>query len=251
MALLPVCRSPMISCRWPRPIAVIASMALMPVCSGSFTGCRSTTDGAWVSSSRSSVSSIGPLPSSGSPSGPTTRPRKLSPTGTDSTSPVRLTCWPSSISLNSPRMTTPISRTSRLSARPRTPFSNSSSSLAMAEGRPSTRAMPSPHSMTVPTSSRAAPSGSYSWTKRASASRISSGRIVSSAIVLYVFPCVVFRLQVFPRRIHAHVGQPASLRRTAASLRAAVPSISSSPIWTEIPPMTVGSITMFRCTWCP
>ena len=61
MAVLPVCRSPMISCRWPRPIAVIASMALMPVCSGSFTGWRSTTDGACVSSGRSSVSSIGPL----------------------------------------------------------------------------------------------------------------------------------------------------------------------------------------------
>ena len=192
MALLPVCRSPMISSRWPRPIAVIASMALMPVCSGSFTGWRSTTEGACVSSGRSSVSSIGPRPSSGSPSGPTTRPRKLSPTGTDRISPVRRTCWPSSISLNSPRITTPISRTSRLRARPRTPFSNSSSSLAMAEGSPSTRAMPSPHSVTVPTSSREAPSGSYSWTKRASASRISSGRIVSSAIVLYVFPCVGF-----------------------------------------------------------
>ena len=33
----------MISWRWPRPIAVIASIALMPVCSGSFTGCRCTT----------------------------------------------------------------------------------------------------------------------------------------------------------------------------------------------------------------
>ncbi len=39
-AVLPVCRSPMISWRWPRPIAVIASIALIPVCSGSFTGWR-------------------------------------------------------------------------------------------------------------------------------------------------------------------------------------------------------------------
>ena len=37
MAVLPVCRSPMISSRWPRPIGVIASIALIPVCSGSFT----------------------------------------------------------------------------------------------------------------------------------------------------------------------------------------------------------------------
>ena len=49
-ALLPVCRSPMISCRWPRPMAVMASMALMPVCSGSFTGWRCTTVGACSSS---------------------------------------------------------------------------------------------------------------------------------------------------------------------------------------------------------
>ncbi len=54
IAVLPVCRSPMISSRWPRPMAVIASMALMPVCSGSFTGWRSTTEGACVSSRRSS-----------------------------------------------------------------------------------------------------------------------------------------------------------------------------------------------------
>ncbi len=238
IAVLPVCRSPMISCRWPRPMAVIASMALMPVCIGSFTGWRSTTEGACVSSRRSSWLSMGPLPSSGSPSGPTTRPRKASPTGTDRISPVRLTCWPSSISLNSPRMTTPISRTSRLSARPRTPFSNSSSSLAMADGRPSTRAMPSPHSITVPISSRAAPSGSYSWTKRASASLISSGRIVSSAIVL--LSC---RSSSLPGSLAC---QLASLRRTAASRLAAVPSISSSPIWTEIPPTTEGSSTTFR-----
>jgi hypothetical protein len=30
-AVLPVCRSPMMSSRWPRPIGIRASMALMPV----------------------------------------------------------------------------------------------------------------------------------------------------------------------------------------------------------------------------
>ncbi len=183
MAVLPVCLSPMISSRWPRPIGVMASMALIPVCSGSFTFWRCTTDGACSSRARSSVPSISPLPSSGTPSGSTTRPRNPSPTGTDSTSPVRRTCWPSSTLLKSPRMTTPISRMSRLSARPRIPPGNSSSSLAIAEGSPSTRAMPSPSSATVPTSCLEAPSGSYAWTKLASASRISSGRIVSSAMV--------------------------------------------------------------------
>src|SRR5215469_1236948 len=184
IAVLPVCRSPMISSRWPRPIGVIASMALIPVCSGSLTFWRCTTDGACSSRARSSVPSISPLPSSGTPSGSTTRPRNPSPTGTDSTSPVRRTCWPSSTLAKSPRMTTPISRTSRFSASPRIPPGNSSSSFAIAEGSPSTRAIPSPASATVPTSCLEASSGSYAWTKLARASRISSGRIVSSAMFL-------------------------------------------------------------------
>src|SRR4051812_14039831 len=83
----------------------------------------------------------------------------------------------------------PISRSSRLRARPRVPSSNFSSSLAMAEGRPSTLAMPSPAKVTVPTSSREAASGWYDWTKFSSASRISSGRIVSSAIWVPCSPC--------------------------------------------------------------
>ena len=72
----------MISSRWPRPTFVIASIALIPVWSGSFTGWRSTTPGALNSSGRRSVVSIGPWPSSGLPSGSTTRPSSASPTGT-------------------------------------------------------------------------------------------------------------------------------------------------------------------------
>ncbi len=87
----------MISWRWPRPIAVIASIALMPVCSASFTGWRAITFGACSSSSRKPSFSISPRPSIGLPSGSTTRPRNASPTGTESTRPVRLTCWPSSM----------------------------------------------------------------------------------------------------------------------------------------------------------
>ena len=51
-------------------------------------------------------------------------------------------------------MTAPISRWSRFSATPSTPPANSSSSLVMADGSPSTWAMPSPVSVTMPTSSR-------------------------------------------------------------------------------------------------
>ena len=43
---------------------------------------------------------------------------------------------------------------------PRVPSSNSSSSFAMADGRPETLAMPSPHSTTAPTSSVEAVPGS-------------------------------------------------------------------------------------------
>src|SRR5690606_24130995 len=47
--------------------------------------------------------------------------------------------------------TAPIESSSRLSARPNRPDSNSSSSLTAASGSPATRAMPSPTSMTRPT----------------------------------------------------------------------------------------------------
>ena len=77
----------MMSSRWPRPMGIIASMALMPVCSGSLTGWRSTTPGALNSMGRKSVVSIGPLSSSGLPSGSTTRPTRASPTGTCRTLP--------------------------------------------------------------------------------------------------------------------------------------------------------------------
>ena len=95
IAVFPVLRSPMMSSRWPRPIGVIESMALMPVCSGVFTGCRSTMPGAGLSTARRFVEMIGPLPSTGLPSGSTTRPIIASPTGTERSSPVVRTSIPS------------------------------------------------------------------------------------------------------------------------------------------------------------
>src|SRR5690606_36995711 len=93
----------------------------------------------------------GPLPSIGSPRVLTTRPSTPSPTGTERMLPVALTVWPSSIESTSPSTTAPIESSSRLSARPNRPDSNSSSSLTAASGSPATRAMPSPTSMTRPT----------------------------------------------------------------------------------------------------
>ncbi len=84
IAVLPVWRSPMISSRWPRPIGIIESIAFRPVCIGSLTPWRSTTPGALNSAGRTSVELIGPLPSSGLPSGSTIRPSSPSPTGMSS-----------------------------------------------------------------------------------------------------------------------------------------------------------------------
>ena len=95
IAVLPVWRSPMISSRWPRPIGIMLSITLIPVWTGVSTGWRTMTPGAIRSMGRVPVAAIGPLPSSGSPSGLTTRPISASPTGTSTTRPVVLTWSPS------------------------------------------------------------------------------------------------------------------------------------------------------------
>src|SRR5271154_4001781 len=48
-AVLPVCRSPMISSRWPRPIGISASIAFSPVCTGSCTDLRGVMPGGFPS----------------------------------------------------------------------------------------------------------------------------------------------------------------------------------------------------------
>src|SRR5437773_981337 len=193
MAVFPVCRSPMMSSRWPRPIGVIASMDLIPVWSGSFTGWRETTDGACTSRGRVASEATGPLPSRGRPSGSTTRPSRPSPTGADRMRPVRLTGSPSSMSANSSsRITQPIRSSSRFDARPSLPPGNSSSSLAMARGSPRTTAMPAPASRTRPTSSRST-EGLYFSIALRRASAIACGSKVSSAMASRApqpFPCV-------------------------------------------------------------
>src|SRR4249919_1657101 len=175
IVVFPVERSPMISWRWPRPIGVIASIALTPVCSGSFTGWRWMTPGALNSSDRRPAASIGPRPSSGSPSGSTTRPSSASPTGTLMTSPVRRTGSPSLTCCHSPNSATPTLSSSRLNAIPVTPCSSSSRSRATQFSRPWTRAMPSPSCRTVPTSLRSV-STSNSRIRSLRIAVISSGR---------------------------------------------------------------------------
>src|SRR3954453_20683386 len=124
----------------------------------------------------------------------------------------------------SPRTTAPPSRTSSLSARPRTPLSNSSSSLVMTEGRPSTRAMPSPASVTIPTSSRET-SGRNSVTYDWIALRISSAEIVSSAMGGVLFPAGV--VSGVCGRWERSAGQPPAGRFQAVS-EAAVDDLVSA-----------------------
>ena len=171
----------MINWRCPRPTAVIASTALIPNSSGSLTGWRSTTVGACNSRARCALALIAPKPSIGFPSGSTVLPKNASPTGTSNTRPVRLTSCPSWIPEGSPKRTAPISETSKLRATPNSPPSNSSNSLVIADGKPSTRAIPSPVSATRPTSSLEV-FGLKLATLRSIALRISSGLIWSSVI---------------------------------------------------------------------
>ena len=171
------------SSRCPRPIGVMASMALIPVWSGSPTGWRPVIPGAWISIRRCLGLTSGPLPSIGSPSAFTTRPSSASPTGIERMRPVARTICSSSMPSTVPRTTAPMVSSSRFIASPSVPSWNSSSSLTIAEGRPDTRAMPSPTSTTRPTCS-APTAGVNSVTCFRSASVISLALMVSSVITV-------------------------------------------------------------------
>ena len=131
IAVFPVCLSPIINSLWPFPIGIIESIALIPVCRGSFTFFLSKTPGAGYSIALVSFVTISPLPSIGFPSASTTLPIMASPTGTSTIFPVGLTMSPSLMSRSEPRITTPTLSSSRFSAIPYTPLSNSKSSPSM------------------------------------------------------------------------------------------------------------------------
>ncbi len=128
---------------------------------------------------------MSPLPSIGSPRPLMTRPSSESPTGIDKIRPVAFTVWVSSMPSASPRTTAPMRSSSRFSARPILPSSNSSNSLTAQSGRPDTRAMPSPTSSTRPTV-RASSDGVYPSRLREIADAMSLAESVSSAMFLPV-----------------------------------------------------------------
>src|SRR6056297_1898326 len=152
IVVLPVCRSPTISSRWPRPIGTSASIALMPVCNGSSTGPRSMMAGGRRSMRRRSVVWIGPASSSGRPAASTTRPSRASPTPTSMTRPVRRTEVPAVIPVPSSSNTTPTASRSSSRARPRMPPSKVTNSSKPTPTRPLIRTTPSPLRSTTPRS---------------------------------------------------------------------------------------------------
>src|SRR5258706_11184984 len=173
-AVLPVWRSPMISSRWPRPTGTIASMAFRPVCTGCETDWRAITPGATFSMTSVSLALTGPLPSMGWPSEFTTRPRSSGPTGTDRILPVVFTASPSVMCSYSPRITAPTESRSRLSARPKVFFGNSSISPCMTSERPWIRQMPSVTDTTVPCVRICTPASMF-WMRFLMSSEISDG----------------------------------------------------------------------------
>ena len=149
MEVLPVCRSPMISSRWPRPMGIMLSMAKIPVSIGVSTGARSMMAGAGDSSLRKVRPSRG-LQSSGLPNGSITRPSSSLPTQISATLPVPLATLPGGT--KPPRLKsaalTPSSPMSR--AMPYTSFSKASNSPYLAWESPWIRTISSPQLITVP-----------------------------------------------------------------------------------------------------
>ena len=137
MAVLPVCRSPMINSRCPRPIGIMASTAFNPVCNGWFTGWRKITPGALRSNGISyNFPPIVPFPSRGSPNGSITRPNMPSPTRIEAIRRVRFTVYPSLILSVGPSSTAPTLSSSRFITIALMPLSNSSNSFASAFRNP-------------------------------------------------------------------------------------------------------------------
>jgi hypothetical protein len=157
--VLPVWRSPMMSWRWPRPIGVIASTALRPVCSGSCTDLRWTTFGACSSSARR-PSAMSPRPSIGC----SERVDHATEEGVADGNREDLARALDLLALLDAGEVTEDDDTDLVDVEVQRDAQRAVLELQQlvghAEGRPSTWAMPSPASVTRPTSSREAAPGS-------------------------------------------------------------------------------------------
>ena len=171
---------------------------------------------------------MSPLPSIGVPSAFTTRPSIASPTGTERMRPVALTVCPSSIASESPKTTEPINTSSRLSARPTVPSSNSSNSFTLQSGKPEMRAIPSPTSATRPT-------------VRASSDCVKPSRPLEIAVAISLAENVMSAMSSlsFANVVYNRLFSWSRLLRMD-------PSMTLSPTVATMPPTTDGSIMTVR-----
>ena len=132
MDVLPVCLSPMISSRCPRPIGNMESIERIPVSRGTVTDLRSMIPGAGFSIGRYSSAWISPFPSIGSPSAFTILPINLSPTGIPACLPVLATLVPSLIPVSFPKRIHPMLLARTSCTIPFRPFSKVTTSPYMA-----------------------------------------------------------------------------------------------------------------------
>src|SRR2546422_4776041 len=208
-AVLPVWRSPMMSSRWPRPIGTMESIAFRPVCTGCETDFLHTTPGATFSITSVILAGIGPLPSIGWPSEFTTRPSSSGPTGTSRMRPVHFTVSPSVMCSYSPRITAPTESRSRLSARPKVFFGNSSISPCITSESPWMRQMPSVTVTTVPCVRTSADSARF-WILLRIRSLISDG--LSCCMLGPLAPHAVLRIHSSALQRGGHVFELAAHR---------------------------------------
>ena len=152
-AVLPVCRSPMISSRWPRPIGISASIAFRPVCIGSCTDLRGMMPGAFTSTRlRSGRVDRRPCRRSACRAVDHAAEQPVAHRHVHDGAGARDGVALADL-LSSPKITTPTLSVSRFSAMPRRPApGNSTISPAITFCRPNTRAMPSPTDSTWPVS---------------------------------------------------------------------------------------------------
>ena len=130
-AVFPVCLSPIINSRCPRPIGTRLSIDFKPVCIGSLTDFLGIIPGALTSTLLLFIPlSKLPFPSIGFPKPSTTLPNSSFPTGVSTIAPVLFTVSPSFTALSSPKITTPTLSFSRFNAIPFDPSENSTISPA-------------------------------------------------------------------------------------------------------------------------
>src|SRR3989338_5086092 len=145
-------RSPISSCRWPRPMGIIVSISRMPVLSWRLTGERSMIPAASRNSGGAASDAGAGSPSNGWPSASTTRPSIPVPTGRRSGCCRTSTVCPTDTAVSSPRASASTSVSVNPTMNPRPPPPKSRTCPRTQDGRPESFTMPRATSVTTPVS---------------------------------------------------------------------------------------------------